>query len=283
MTTPTLDDSDRFPVWPLDPGETALGDHLAIERLGVGHRCETWLAWSAALWAPVVLKVARPHQVTHPRALATLRREVAAIEGLRHPALPGLVAVHLDDPVPHVVTEYVDGPTLADAVDEDGAFTPEETALLGTQLLSALAQLHRRGLAHLDVKPENVVLRDGRPVLIDFGSSRRLGNLQPAGKPVGTVGYSAPEMEACAPISVSMDLFGLGATMAESLTGVPYPEITELPASPVAVLVEQLLGDDATSRGSVPRHLLALADHCGPDRPWPAWADASALSMVHQI
>lgn len=279
MTTPTLDDCDLLPVWPLDPGETSLGDHLAIERLGVGHRCETWLAWSTLLWAPVVLKVARPHQVTHPRALATLRREVAALEAVTHPALPSLVAAHLDDAVPHVVTEYVDGPTLADVIDGDGPFTPEETALLGTQLLSALAQLHRRGLAHLDVKPENVVLRDGRPVLIDFGSSRRLGSRQPAGKPVGTVGYSAPEMESCEPISIGMDLFGLGATMAESLAGVPYPEITALPASPVAAVVERLLAVDASNRGTVPQLLLTLADRCGPDRPWPAWADPSVPAL----
>jgi serine/threonine protein kinase len=279
MTTQTHDESDLLPVWPLDPGETSLGDHLVIERLGVGYRCETWLAWSSALWAPVVLKVVRPHQVTHPRALATLRREVAAIEGVTHPALPGLVSAHLDDPVPHVVTEYVDGPTLADVIDDDGPLTPEETALLGTQLLSALAQLHRRGLAHLDVKPENVVLRDGRPVLIDFGSSRRLGSLQPAGKPVGTVGYSAPEMEGCEPIAVSMDLFGLGATLAESLAGVPYPEITGLPASPLASVVERLLADDPSSRGTVPQLLLDLADRCGPDRPWPAWADPSVTAL----
>lgn len=264
---------DHRPVWSCVPGESAVGDCVAIERLGVGHRCETWLAWSVGTWAPVVLKLARPDQVAHPRARATLQREVTCLAGTVHPSLPRLVGAHLDHETPHVVTEYVDGPTLADLVDEDGALSSVEVALLGTQLLSALTQLHRRGLAHLDVKPENVVLRDGRPVLIDFGSARQLASKQPAGSPVGTFGYAAPEMEACEPVSVAMDLFGLGAILAESIIGQPYPDAPALPETSVSSTVERLLSPDPSHRGTTAEIMLSLAACCGTDRPWPRWAD----------
>ncbi len=206
--------------------------------------------------------------------MATLRREVDALDGVTHPALPRLVEQHLRADVPHLVTEYVDGPTLAEVVDDDGPLRPREAAKLGAQLLPALAVLHARGLAHLDVKPENVVLRDGRPVLIDFGSSRPLGRRQPAGRPVGTVGYAAPEMEACAPVSAAMDLFGLGAVLAEALTGVPFPEQPRLPRSRLTPLVRRLLANDPADRGSTPDVLVGLAAACGAEPPWPRWLDA---------
>ena len=68
-----IDEVDHLPVWHCAPGETELGGCTAVERLGIGHRTETWLAWSRELWCPVVVKLARPEQTRHPRALATLR------------------------------------------------------------------------------------------------------------------------------------------------------------------------------------------------------------------
>ena len=273
MQAEGVDEIDQLPVWRCEPGQTRLGSWTAVERLGTGQRTETWLAWSHGMWCPVVVKLARPEQVRHPRALATLQREVEALHGLHHPALPALVAAQVDHSVPHVVTEYVDGPTLDGLVEEHGPLRSGDAALLGAQLLPALAALHARGLAHLDVKSENVVLRDGRPVLIDLGSSRRLGSRQPPGRPVGTWGYAAPEMEACAPVSAAMDLYGLGTVLAEAVTGVPFPDGGRLPRSRLAQLVRRLLSEDPADRGTTPQILALLAAACGRSRPWPAWLD----------
>jgi serine/threonine protein kinase len=273
-----VDEVDQQPVWRCVPGETTLGEYVAVERLGVGHRTETWLVWSTKLWCPVVAKVVRPGQTRHPRALATLRREVDALDGLTHPALPRLVEQQLGADVPHILTEYVDGPTLAELVDESGPLPSRSAALIGAQVLPALAVLHARGLAHLDVKPENVVMRDGRPVLIDFGSSRRLGSAQPPGRPVGTFGYAAPEMEACEPVSAAMDLFGLGTVLAETISGEPFPDGPPLPRSRLAALVRQLLADDPGERGSTSEVLLRLAAACGTEMPWPKWLTPALTS-----
>jgi serine/threonine protein kinase len=276
-----IDDEDGLPVRTCRPGDIltadpVYGDLRAIELLGTGHRCETWLVWSTRLWHPAVLKIARPHQVDHPRARRTLEREVAALAGRPvHPVLPRLLADGAGSRAPYLLIEYVDGLTLADEIDENGPLDPAETALLGCELLSAVAALHLRGLAHLDVKTENVMLRDGRPMLVDFGSARRIGSPQPPGQPVGTPGYAAPELDACAPVSVAMDLFGVGAVLAEALTGSPFPDRPALPPSPVGVVVGRLVSEDPASRGTIAEALLALAPQCGSDaRPWPEWADA---------
>jgi serine/threonine protein kinase len=252
-----VDTEDGLAVWDWAEGCELPGGTFAVERLGVGHRCETWLVWSVALWAPAVLKAARPHQIQHPRAVRALRRETAALDGAVHPALPRLFADGTDAPIRYILLEYVDGPTLADELEDNGVLTVEETALLGAQLLPALMALHARGLAHLDVKPDNVVLRDARPVLIDFGSARRIGSEQLAGHPVGTEGYASPAQEACEPVSAEMDLYSLGRTLAECCGQLPEG-------------LQSLLAPHPTAAGA----LTALADTAGELRPWPAWLRA---------
>jgi eukaryotic-like serine/threonine-protein kinase len=83
---------DGEPVWDLTKGSELPGGNLAIERLDVGVRCETWLVWNPGLWSPAVLKLARPHQLGHSGAVRTLYRETAALASNLHPTLPRLLA-----------------------------------------------------------------------------------------------------------------------------------------------------------------------------------------------
>ena len=283
------DDGD--PVWDFKQGDRMVDGIVAWERLGEGARCETWLGWSRPLWCPVVVKLARPHQRTHPRATNSLAREVAAIGDNPHPVLPRMFAAGLDTEIPHVVVEYVDGDSLDAVIEDNGPFDGPSTALLAVQLLSALVSLHGRGLAHLDIKPENVVVRDGRPVLVDFGSARELGRPQPTGHPVGTPGYAAPEMEACEPISTGMDVFGVGVTLREAFTGLsiydndplrrlaaedpPYPDNPGLVA-----LIRAMLAPSPADRPTVPEALDAFAGLFDPERrPWPIWLSANESEL----
>lgn len=273
-----VDNEDGLAVWDWAEGCELPGGVLALERLGVGHRCETWLVWSAELWAPAVLKAARPHQLDHPRAVKALRRETAALAGVWHPTLPHLLADGTDEPIPHIVLEYVAGPTLADELDEHGALPDDEVAVLGAQVLPALMALHARGLAHLDVKPDNIVLRDGCPVLIDFGTTRPIGSPQPAGHPIGTIGYASPDQEACAPVTAAMDLYSLGQTLIEAIT-LARPNSasgaleSRLQASGLTPILQRLTTADPNRRGTAAETLTAFAAAAGELRPWPGWLD----------
>jgi serine/threonine protein kinase len=269
-----IDDEDGEPIWPYAENALMPGGFRAWERLGVGQRCETWLVWSPRLWSPAVLKLPRPHLVTHPRAAAALTREVSALHENPHPVLPRLYAEDIAGPVPFVALEYVDGPTLADEIDETGKLAEPDVAMLGLQLLTGLRALHVRGLAHVDVKPENIVLRDGRPVLVDFGSARELGAAQPPGHPVGTTGYAAPEMEACEPISAGMDVYSLGIALREALTG--DPPTGGPPTAPVHDVIDRLCAADPARRPGLTEAYSLLGDMLPKDdRPWPEWATTS--------
>jgi eukaryotic-like serine/threonine-protein kinase len=278
-------DDDGAPVWTYGEGQPLPGGELAVYRLGVGGRCETWLAWSATLWCPVVVKMTRPHQTRHERAIRSLRREVVALADAVHPALPRLIGDGTGEAVPHLVMEYVDGPALDEALDRVGPIPAADAALLGAQILSAVADLHRRGLAHLDLKPANVVLRDGRPIVIDFGSARRIGGVQPAGRPVGTAGYAAPEQEACEPVSSTMDCYGVGAILYEAVTCMATSGDPSVLLPPeLGPVITGLLAPDPERRMTAPQAMLALAEAVPADRrPWPSWADNQLRSTVAAV
>jgi serine/threonine protein kinase len=259
-------------VWEFEPGEAITPGHLAWEPLGVGQRCETWLAWSTELWVPVVVKLARPHQAAHPRARVAVSRECDALLRCPHPALPRLLADGRDGSPPYLVQEYLDGPTL-DAAVENTPLSAAETIALAAQLTAVIRSLHANGLAHIDLKPDNVLLHDGQPTLLDLGSAREIGRAQPAGRPIGSPGYAAPELEACEPISESMDLYGIGTIMYEALTGTPAfdpdlaasqrpgPDALAFPGDvpdALAALTRDLLAVDPVRRPGSADELLAL-------------------------
>ncbi len=272
----SYDIDDGLPAWRCRPGRTLPGGMLAVRRLRVGAHCESWLAWSVEQWCPVEVKVIRPHQLRQPRALRSLTREVTALADATHPTLPRLLHDGTHDELPHLLLEHVDGPSLADALDETGPMAPEDAAVLCAQLLACVADLHRRGLAHLDMRPANVVLRDGSPVVVDFGSTRRIGTSQPVGRPIGTPGYAAPEQELCMPICSTMDCYAVGVILYEAVTGDTPGQSSELVSVPTELrrVVHGLLAPDPGRRMTAATAMCAVAETIPADRrPWPRWAD----------
>jgi serine/threonine protein kinase len=206
------------PSWNWAPGHELAPGLLAWALLGDGRRCETWLAWDVGRWCPVAVKLPRPGG-QQARAVAALAQEAQVAESVAHPGIRRLLESRLDQPLPLLVFEYVEGPTLDDALAADGPFHPVDVLLVGMQLAAALGHLHDRGLAHLDVKPGNVVLRDGRPVLIDLGLARPVGEAPVGRHRRGSPPWMAPEQVRRRPASPGMDLFALGAVLFELATG----------------------------------------------------------------
>jgi eukaryotic-like serine/threonine-protein kinase len=287
------------PSWSWPAGHELAPGLLAWALLGDGRRCETWLAWDVGRWCPVAVKLPRPGPMT--RAVATLAREAQVAGSTAHPGFRRLLSSRLDQPLPHLVFEYVEGPTLDDALAKDGPFHPTDVLLVGMQLTAALGHLHDRGLAHLDVKPGNVVLRDGRPVLIDLGLARPLGEAPEGRHRRGSPPWMAPEQVRRQPASPGMDLFALGAVLFELATGEPafdpaddgpperrWPQLAGPPAPassrnpevppPVDRAVAALLAPDPAGRPASAAQVLALlagampADAAEEERLWPTWA-----------
>jgi eukaryotic-like serine/threonine-protein kinase len=293
---PWLDEADGEPLWPVAPGQTLVEDYLAWERLGIGHRCETWLAWCPNRWTPVAVKLARPAQVDHIRARAALAREADWLERVAHPGFPRLLADGQDATVPFIVIEYLDGPVLGDSI-EGQPFDTENAIRLTLHVAAAVRRLHQLGVAHLDIKPDNIVVHDGRPSLIDLGSVRPFDYRAAPGPAMGSPAYSSPELERGEPIDARMDIYGLGLVLLEVLMGafafdelVPASErpdpatlIEALPADkqPLGRLAVQLLSPDPADRPpSVEATMHALAEllPTDDDTLWPTWATPRLLA-----
>lgn len=188
-----------------------------VALLSHGRRLDTWDAWDEERQARVVVKVVRAERRAERAVREALLREGEIVTTPAHPHLVRGYACH-DEP-PAVVLETLRGATLA-AVVEDGTLDLADVAELGLQLTSVLGHLHHHDWLHLDVKPANVVVDHGRAVLIDLSLADRPG----AGRPgAGTRGYLAPEQARGRDLTAATDVWGLGVTLIEALTGdVPY-------------------------------------------------------------
>jgi hypothetical protein len=149
-----------------------------------------------------------------------------------HPNVAAVYDVEPGDPAtgrePFYVMEYCEGGSLADRLAAGGRIPPAELVPIVTAISEGLTELHSRGLVHRDVKPANILFAGDRPKLADFGVARSQeprdgGALTLPGLTLGTLPYLAPEIATGAPPSAASDVYALGVTIFQSLTG-QYPE-----------------------------------------------------------
>lgn len=154
------------------------------------------------------------------------RREARAAAGLSHPNVVSVFDSGSDDGTHFIVTELVEGETLADRLTRDGPMPPDEAVDVAVDVCHALEAAHARGLIHRDVKPGNVMLLpDGRVKVVDFGIARAAGSgtLTGTGVVLGSSAYVSPEQAAGGPVDERADLYALGCVLYEMLTGeVPF-------------------------------------------------------------
>jgi serine/threonine-protein kinase len=215
----------------LNPGETF--ERYTVEALlGQGGMGAVYRVFDPRLGRRVALKVISD-RAADTEADARLKREAQAAASLAHPNAVAIFDVGDHDGMPFIVMELVQGNTLRQAV---GASLPISARLsqLG-DVARALAEAHRRGIVHRDVKPENVMVRDDGVVkVLDFGIARRtsaaadphantqtpaLSTLTAAGSLLGTPVYMAPEQIRCDPLDGRADQFSWGVVAYELLAG----------------------------------------------------------------
>jgi serine/threonine protein kinase len=197
-----------------------IGPFRVLRRLGTGGMGQVYLARSPGGRA-VAIKVIRPELAAKRGFRTRFGREIAAAREVSGFFTAAVVGADPDAALPWMATAYVDGPSLADQVEERGPMPVKDVVSLAAGLAEGLQAIHRSGLVHRDLKPSNVLLAGDGPRIIDFGISwvREVDRLTDDGIVVGSPGFLSPEQAMGREVGPASDVFCLGAVLSYAATG----------------------------------------------------------------
>ena len=218
-------------------GQT-LGQYRIIEQIGQGGMATVYKAYQPSLDRYVAVKILPPYFAHEPGFAMRFTREARAVARLNHPNILPIYDFGQQDDLSYIVMKYVEAGTLKYMMGEPLAL--DVTADIIRQIASALDHAHQRGILHRDVKPSNVLMDEGRWVLLtDFGLAKMVEGsvaLTASGVGVGTPAYMAPEQGQGEPVGARADIYSLGVVLYEMLTGrVPFEAET-----PMAVVIKHI-------------------------------------------
>jgi tRNA A-37 threonylcarbamoyl transferase component Bud32 len=204
---------------PIEGAPPALAGRYELgELLGTGASARVYRAEDLLLRRQVAVKL-YPAEVAEPDRVRR-QRELSVLAQLNHPHLVKLLDAGEDAGRTYLVMELVSGPNLSRRLREAGPMPAAQVARLGGAVADALGYVHQRGVTHRDVKPGNVLLGE-RPMLTDFGIARLIdtARITQTGYLIGTPAYLAPEQVTGDRAGEPADVYSLGLTLLEALTG----------------------------------------------------------------
>ena len=202
-------------------GARVAGRFQLLRSLGAGGLAEVFEALDEATGEKVALKVLHEHFARDAQLVERLRRELSATRSLAHPGIVRVFDLHWDEGRPLLAMELLQGETLAARLGR-GPLPAAQAHELLRQLCAALGAAHQAGIVHRDLKPQNIFLPLSGPAkILDFGMAHAAGwaRLTATSTILGTAGYIAPELLLGQRADLRADLYALGATFFETLTG----------------------------------------------------------------
>ena len=209
------------PRFTFEPGARIGGDFTVIGHLSAGNIAELYQVWSAAYICALTCKIILPQFEPRSKEARGLKREATLLRRMAHPNIVHIFGQSTHEGREFLIQEYLHGPSLLALIDAspNRRVHPPDAMKAVIHICAALVHLHERGYIHQDIKPANVILRGGIPVLVDFDVAYRL---KPGHKPrerSGTDPYMAPEQCLREELSPATDIYSVGAVLYEMLTG----------------------------------------------------------------
>ncbi len=204
-----------------------LGNYRILKKIGEGGMGSVYLARDLSLEREVAIKIIAPDLARNPVLMARFRVEAIAQAKLNHTNIVTIHSFEQEKDIYYIVMEYMDGKTLKAAIKEKENLPVVQALKIFTQLLAGIAYAHSRGVLHRDIKPSNIFLtgeqRDQVAKIGDFGIAKVEGieGLTKVGTTLGSPVYSSPEQLLGKKVDARTDVYSLGITLYEMLTGAP--------------------------------------------------------------
>ena len=244
--------------------------------IGSGGMADVYKAKDHKLNRFVAMKVLKAEFSADTNFIRKFQREAQAAAGLAHPNVVNVFDVGEDQGINYIVMELVEGITLKDYISKKGKLTVKEATSIAIQVSMGLEAAHNRNIVHRDIKPQNIIIStDGKVKVTDFGIARVASSNTISTNAMGSVHYSSPEQVRGGYSDFKSDIYSLGITMYEMVTGrVPFDGDTT-----VAIAIKHLQDEmvpPSQYAGNLPHSLEEIILKCtqkSPDRRYSTLAE----------
>ena len=222
----------QTPIKKLTTGSTFAGRYQVIEELGKGGMGNVYKVFDKKIKEKVALKLLKPEIAADEKTIERFSNELKFARKISHRNVCRMYDLSEEEGAHYITMEYVPGEDLKSMIGMIGQFSAGKTIYVAKQLCEGLAEAHRMGVVHRDLKPQNIMIdREGNARIMDFGIARslRTKGITEAGVMIGTPEYMSPEQVDAKEVDNRSDIYSLGVILYEMVTGrVPFPGETPL-------------------------------------------------------
>jgi serine/threonine-protein kinase len=242
---------------------TLIGNRYeVIEKVGAGGMANVYRAKDHRLNRFVAVKVLKNEYSEDTKFVTKFRQEAQAVACLSHPNIVGVYDVGEEDGMYYIVMEFVDGITLKKYIEKKGKLSVRESVGISLQIASGLEAAHSNNIIHRDIKPQNILIsKDGTAKVTDFGIAKAASSNTITANAMGSVHYISPEQARGGFSDEKSDIYSLGVSMYEMLSGT-LPFSGESAVAVALAHIQEDVAPLAAIDGTIPKGLSNIVAKC---------------------
>ncbi len=261
----------------VNPGMMVSDRYEIINKVGSGGMADVYKAKDHRLNRFVAIKILKQEYSNDAKFVSKFRAEAQSVAGLSHPNIVNVYDVGDDDGLYYIVMELVEGITLKKFIEKKGKLDVREAVGIGIQIAQGMEAAHNNHIIHRDIKPQNIIIsKEGKVKVTDFGIAKAATSNTITSNAMGSVHYISPEQARGGYSDEKSDIYSLGVTMYEMLSGkVPFEG-----ESTVTVALAHIQEDAKTLEmiePELPRSLSRIVQKCMEKKPDMRYLSAAAL------
>jgi serine/threonine protein kinase len=255
---------------PVVAPDDILGYYRMIEKIGAGGMGEVWKAEDTRLGRIVAIKILPPAVAADHEAIGRMRREARTAAQINHPNIATIYSFEEIGERLFIVEEFVEGEPLTKMIAR-GGIAEADLCRIGRDVAEALAEAHKKGIIHRDIKPDNIIVAGRRVKVLDFGIAKQIIPQAGANDPtafmtqqgmiIGTVHYMSPEQALGKTVDAGTDIFSLGVVLYQAATG-RLPFKGETVTETITQIVRDEPPDPATLNRSLSPAITTIIARC---------------------